>query len=247
VKKKEKLAPTMKNAIEVVKEVCKIKHPNAHAIFWAGSVAKNKGTTARSDLDLVIVYDQLPNAYREAFIYNNWPIDTFVNDEKRLRNFFEINRKNGTSGLLSMVAEGIEVPQSTEFSYMLKQLAIEMLKQGPVPWTIDEINSARFFITDLLDDIIEPHTSAEQFSSVIYLYGLLAKFYLRSNNQWAGDGKYVTRKLEEFNPKMAGSFYDSFESFFKTKDTRKIAALVDDMLAPLGGRHWDGFYLKASN
>ncbi len=237
----------MKNALETLLEVCKIKHPHAKAIFWAGSVAKNERTTKKSDLDLVIVYEQLPNIYREAFIHNNWPIDTFVNDDKSLKNFFEINRKNGTAGLLSMVAEGIEIPHSTEYSAALKKIAIQMLNQGPIPWTSDEIKSAQFFITDLLDDITDSHSQEEQLSSVIYLYGLLAKFYLRTNLQWAGEGKYLMRKLESFNPKTATLFYDSFDSYFKTNSLLNIISLTDSILAPYGGRHWDGFYLKTQN
>lgn len=235
----------MKNAIETVQEVCRVKHPNAKAIFWAGSVAKNKNQTSKSDLDLVIVYDQLPNAYREAFIFNNWPIDTFVNDEKTLLNFFEINKKNGTAGLLSMVAEGIEIPSAIDYSTKLKQIAQDMLNQGPIPLTVDEINASRFSITDLLDDISEPCSKHEQLSSILQLYSLLAKFYLRTNKQWAGDGKSLVRRLELYSPEFAAQFYDSFESFFKTNDVTKIIEIADVVLMPFGGRHWDGFYLKA--
>lgn len=235
----------IKTALETVREVCKIKHPNAKAIFWAGSVARNKNQTPKSDLDLVIVYDQLPNAYREAFIYNNWPIDTFVNDEKTLLNFFEINKKNGTAGLLSMVVEGIEVPDSSYYSSKLKQIAQNMLNQGPIPLTVDEINASRFSITDLLDDISEPCSKHEQLSSVMQLYSLLAKFYLRANKQWAGDGKSLVRRLEEYNLENAVQFYESFEYFFKTNNVLKIVDLTDAVLAPFGGRHWNGFYLKA--
>jgi aminoglycoside 6'-N-acetyltransferase len=28
----------------------------------------------------VIVFESLPNAYREAFAYNGWPIDAFIHD-----------------------------------------------------------------------------------------------------------------------------------------------------------------------
>ena len=39
------------------------RYQGALAIFWAGSVSNGQGTEV-SDLDLVIVYEKLPNAYR---------------------------------------------------------------------------------------------------------------------------------------------------------------------------------------
>ncbi len=72
----------MQNPLDTILTMYKAKHPGASAMYWAGSVANNKKITPRSDLDLVIVYKQLAKPYREAFIFNEWPIDTFVMNEK---------------------------------------------------------------------------------------------------------------------------------------------------------------------
>ena len=59
--------------------LCAHKYNNASAIFWAGSVTTGN-YTSRSDLDLVVVFDKIPNAYREAFKYEDWKIDAFIHD-----------------------------------------------------------------------------------------------------------------------------------------------------------------------
>jgi hypothetical protein len=97
-------------------------YANAKAIFWAGSVSEGQGTSA-SDLDLVIVFDAIPNAFREAFVYDGWPIDAFIHDMDTLRYFFEESRAgNGISGLIHMILNGREVTDSSTFSENIKTL-----------------------------------------------------------------------------------------------------------------------------
>ena len=88
----------MRNAPRfTLEKLMKERYQNALAIFWAGSVSNEQGTDG-SDLDLVIVYEKLPNAYREAFIYDGWPIDAFIHDLDTLRYFFEESR-TGNNGM----------------------------------------------------------------------------------------------------------------------------------------------------
>ena len=55
--------------LPTIQKLIKERYVNAKAVGWAGSVAANQGTST-SDLDLVIVYERVPNAYREAFTYD---------------------------------------------------------------------------------------------------------------------------------------------------------------------------------
>ena len=135
-----------------IKKLIIERYQNA-AVFWAGSVANNEATTA-SDLDLVIVCETLPNAYREAFIIDKWPFDAFVHDMDTLRYFFEESKSgSGISGLIQMILSGREVTSPTPFSDRIKTLAQEFFLKGPVAWSKDKIDMERFLITDLLEDI----------------------------------------------------------------------------------------------
>ena len=80
-----------------IQKLVQERYSNAKAIFWAGSVSQDRGTSA-SDLDLVIVFDAIPNAYREAFVYDGWPIDAFIHDTDTLRYFFEESVRQAKSG-----------------------------------------------------------------------------------------------------------------------------------------------------
>ena len=61
--------PARNEPLPTIQKLIKERYPDAKAVFWAGSVAVNQGTS-ESDLDLIIVYESLPNAYREAFVYD---------------------------------------------------------------------------------------------------------------------------------------------------------------------------------
>ena len=117
----------------------KERYEDAKAIFWAGSVSVNQGTSA-SDLDLVIVFEEVAHAYREAFIYDGWPIDAFIHDLNTLRYFFEESRTgNGISGLCYMILNGREVTNPSAFSENVKTLAQEVLNAGPATWEQEQI------------------------------------------------------------------------------------------------------------
>jgi hypothetical protein len=57
-----------------------------------------------SDLDIVVVFDTLPNAYREAFTFGGWPVETFVHDPTTLRDFFEADRRR-SAPVIALVEE----------------------------------------------------------------------------------------------------------------------------------------------
>ena len=50
------------------------RYAKAPVVFLAGSLVRGEGTST-SDLDLVIVFDRLPNAFRESFWHEKWPVE----------------------------------------------------------------------------------------------------------------------------------------------------------------------------
>jgi len=169
--------------LPTIQKLIQERYQEAKAVFWAGSVSQNQGTSA-SDLDLVIVYEKIPNAYREAFIYQEWPIDAFIHDSETLNYFFEESRANtGIPGLMRMILDGREVTAPTPYSESIKVRAQAIFTEGPAVWDQKQIDKERFFITDVLHDIQFPPSSAEQIASAAWLYEALAQFYFRSQNK----------------------------------------------------------------
>lgn len=120
--------------VETARGVWRERYAGARVLFLGGSVMRGEATPA-SDLDIVVAYERLPKAYREAFVYEGWPVETFVHDEGTLEEFFELDRRRGLPALMNMVREGLEVPGPCEFSARLKRRAAEIYEAGPPPRT----------------------------------------------------------------------------------------------------------------
>jgi hypothetical protein len=234
------------DALKTIQKLIQERYADAKAVFWAGSVSQDQGTSA-SDLDLVIVFDRLPNAYREAFVYDGWPVDAFIHDPDTLRYFFEESRTgNGISGLSYMILNGREVLTPNDFSKRIKMLAEELLKSGPAIWDKEKIDKERFLITNVLEDIKFPASRDEQIVSAAWLFEALGQFYFRAQNKWCASGKSIIRYLKNDSPALALEFNQCFENLFQKGDFVGLESVVKKVLMPYGGLLWDGFKLNAS-
>ncbi|MCA1618021.1 MAG: nucleotidyltransferase domain-containing protein [Acidobacteria bacterium] len=213
-------------------------------LFLGGSVVRGEATPA-SDLDLVVVYEELPNAYREAFVHAGWPVETFVHDPETLERFFESDRLRGVPALMSMVGEGLEVPGASEFSARLKRRAAELLEAGPPPWDDEELTLRRYRLTDWLDDMKSPRSPEELVATGAWLYQDAAEFYFRARGLWSAHSKTIPRRLRRTDAAFAEKFFSAFDALFKEKRPEPAAALVAEMLEPFGGLLFDGFRMDA--
>lgn len=234
---------TRPDPLTTIHQLITTRYSDAKTVFWGGSIANGDGTSA-SDLDLVIVFETIPQPYREAFIYDGWPIDAFVNDYNSLNYFFEESRTgNGIAGLLSMIIQGREITPHNNFSQQIKGLAQSVYHAGPISLTTEQINKERFFITDILHDTTCPASHAEQVASGARLYEKLAQFYLRSNKKWSASGKSIVRRLTDENAPLAQEYVSAFNNVFTSGNTIELEQVTGAILAPHGGLLWDGFLL----
>lgn len=235
----------MTNHKAIITRLCEEKYKDATVVYWAGSVTTGN-FTSKSDLDLVVIFDHIPNAYREAFAYEGWKIDAFIHDIETLRYFFEeVDRKSGMPVLPQMIVSGVLITPPSPLSEDIKRLASKMIEKGPPLWGREEIERARFFITDLLDDVVFARNRTEQVASAAKLYEVLATFYFRAQNQWQAEGKAIMHYLKKHNYDLAETYRDAFDEVFKRNHTQQLEALVHKILEPYGGLLWEGYRADA--
>lgn len=227
--------------LQTIQNLIAERYKDAKAVFWAGSVSKNQGTDS-SDLDLVIVFGSLTHAYREAFLYDEWPIDAFIHDLDTLRYFCgKLEARDGRPALINMMLNGYEILAPGEFSQQAKMIAKEALAQGPDSWSNHQIDKERFLITDILDDIKFPKNKEEQIISAVHLFEPLIQFYFRAQNKWTASGKTLMSLFKMENPCMAMQLCKGFENLVQTGDVSSLERVVIQILAPYGGYLWNGF------
>ncbi|HEX8187864.1 MAG TPA: nucleotidyltransferase domain-containing protein [Pyrinomonadaceae bacterium] len=220
------------------------RYKDARVLFLAGSVMRGEATPA-SDLDLVVVYERLPNAYREALVYGGWPVEAFVHDEGTLAEFFEEDRRRGVPALMSMVWEGAEVPGASEFSAGWKRRARELLEAGPPPWDEEELTLRRYRLTDWVDDMRFPRSGEELVATGAWLYQDAAEFYFRARGLWSAHSKTIPRRLRDVDADFAERFLRAFDALFAGKRPGPAVALVEELLEPFGGLLFEGFRREA--
>jgi len=229
----------------VAQQIFESRYPDAGVIFLAGSIIRGEGTPF-SDLDLVVIFDRLPAAYRESFQFQGFPIEAFVHDPETLNYFlFEVDRPSGIPSLAQMIMEGIEIPRPNELSRSLKQLATSVMQLGPPDLSQEEVCKLRYNITNLVDDIRQPRSGDELIATGAELYDALANYYLRSNRLWSAKGKSIPRILRQADSDLCLHYTSAFEELFAHCQSATLIALVVEILAPRGGFLFDGHRLDA--
>lgn len=233
----------IENLTRITDEILQTKYPSAEFAYLAGSIIRGEGTPF-SDLDVVVIFADLPNAYRESFYFEGFPVETFVHTPETLTYFFELENAENIPSLAVMISEGIAVPNDTDLSKKLKARANRIL-ENPTQITKEEIDRFRYGITDLLDDIREPRSKETLIGAATGLYPILAEFYLRTNGNWSAKRKAIPKYLQKANPEFAEKFCDGFEELFVLGNTDKIIKLSEEILEPHGGLYFDGVRLDA--
>jgi hypothetical protein len=232
---------------EAALEIFRARHAKARVLFLAGSVMRGEGTPS-SDLDLVVVYEHLPVAYRESFMHRGWPVETFVHDAETLNYYLqESDPQTGFPAMTNMVLEGREIPETSDFSQELKRVAAAALAAGPPAWSAEDLRRARYMLTDGADDLRHPRSDLELVATGARLYEAAADFYLRSRTLWSAKGKAVPRRLREVDAAFAARFCGAFETLFAEKRAEEVIALVEETLEPFGGFLFDGYKSEATS
>ena len=227
--------------IEIAGIIRAQRYADAMTLFLAGSIVREE-STPYSDLDLVVVYDKLPAAFRESFHFQGYPVEAFVHDPETLHYFFmEMDRPSGMPSLMQMVVEGIEVPDTTSAAMRLKQLAESVLALGPPALTEQERDARRYNITNLVDDLRAARTTAELCGTGAELFEALADYHLRARGCWSGRNKSIPRALHRADPDLCARYSVSFDQLFTRSDVGAVIALAEDLLRPDGGFLFDGF------
>lgn len=230
--------------MEAARGIWRERYAGARVLFLAGSVMRGEATPT-SDLDVVVVFEELADAYRESFTFGGWPVEAFVHDVGSLRHFYGVERGRGLPSLMRMVLEGLEVPEASEFSEGLKRGAAEALEAGPLPFDAAELRLRRYRLTDWIDDIRFPRSDDELVASGAWLYQDASDFFFRSRGLWSAHSKTVPRRMRETDAEFASKFLAAFEALFTEKRSGPVVALVEEMLAPFGGTLFDGFRIDA--
>lgn len=108
------------------------RYPSANLLFCSGSVVRGEGY-ASSDLDVVVVFDTVTNAWRDSFHFKGWPVEVFAHDPETLVHFVEADCSRGRPALAQMITEALVVPEAHAWTERIQGWARSILAEPPAP------------------------------------------------------------------------------------------------------------------
>lgn len=221
-------------ALAAAEVVLRTRYKGAVFAFVAGSIMRGEGTYL-SDIDLVVVYDQLEAAHRESFVSEGAPVEAFVHDHQTLGWFINKDVSRGRPSILNMIAEGTIIGRRRKAAETLKKAALARLAEGPPPLGQDALNALRYEITDAIDDLRGGRPLNELIAIGALLQPKLVELALRGRGHWNGAGKWGPRLLMKLDVALAGRFDTAFQDLFTSGSVDPVIALAEAELAPHGG------------
>ena len=233
-----------RDPVSVAADILKHRYPGAVLAFVAGSFNRGEATSS-SDIDLVVIFRTLEHAWRESFLFEDWPVEAFVHDPGTLRYFFqEVDTRSGFLRLPAMVLEGPVVPASLPLARELKAMAQDVLSSSGAKWDAQTLAAKRYGITDLVDDLRDPRSSLEAAVTIGSLHEQLGDFYFRAQGAWSASKKHIPRQLARTDPALAIRWEEAFTEAWQGRRD-KLLHLAEEILRPYGGLLFDGYRLDA--
>ncbi len=218
-------------------------YPSCRVAILAGSASEGKDTEY-SDLDLVIFEHNEPRPYRRTYNEFGWTIEAFVMDHSSYRKLFMAGIEAALPSLQRMCAEGI-VLKDDGTAEGIREEARSDLASGPFPWADEELDMARYRISEDISDLSGSSDREESLFIVQELAAKLVEFVLRANGRWLGEGKWALRMLKQYDAAFSQALTDSLEEFYASNDRKPLLRLADEVLRPFGGRLAEGHIVYA--
>jgi predicted nucleotidyltransferase len=225
---------------EAAERFIRAQFPHCEGAVLAGSVAQG-GATKSSDLDLVIFDETQELAFRRTYRAYGWVIEAFVLTRDSYRYFFDVAIESALPSLLRMCACGIPLTGQAAIADILEEARQDFLA-GPLAWSPEELNRARYELTETAADLSGIRNRAEGLFVAAELARQLAVFALRTHRCWLGAGKWLIRGLTDTDAEAGGRLIAALEAYCRKDSRVELLRLTEEWLAPHGGWLDEGYF-----
>jgi hypothetical protein len=229
------------DAVRTAERLVRARFPNARAA-WLGGSAATDSMTATSDLDITVLLPSRPAPFRESLNVGGQPVELFVHTEDSLRFFCARDRQRCRPTLPRLIGTSVILVDTDGTARRLQDEFHRLDQDGPRRLSDDEIDAARYAVTDLLDDLVDG--DSEALSIAAELWRETAELILGANGRWCGTGKWLLRELRAFDAERGTAHADSLMGGLAAVahgDAAPMRDAVSAALTPLGGRLFDGY------
>ena len=223
------------------------RYPTAVAAIIGGSFATGRQTPT-SDIDLLLLFEHVDCAWRDTLVAEGRTVELFAHDLATFTYFCkEMDAPGGTVPLARMVVEGENIVAPAAQYAQLLALAQAIDGAGPPVLDAENLRRRRYAVTTALEDLVDSTHPGEALAVACQLYRALSDLRLRAAGQWSGGGKHLFRRLQAFDPAIAGQLDGALRLVAGDLPAgqQAFAQVTAAVLAPVGGPLLDGFFLPA--
>jgi hypothetical protein len=230
----------MRDSIKQIAEQFIVSHFPESDIVWICGSAINGNLTTESDIDLIII-DETEPPRLECYHFLGWKIEAFIFSDTSLEFQFQIARYKGVPTIIKMCSEGLLIKDNQEAGKEFKQRAQVLYEQGPQLWNEDEINKAKYEITDFLSDFRSTEDVEESLFILNKLNELIAELVLRAEGNWVGAGKWFARSLKSYDKDLCEKLVKYTRTYMSTNDKTELISFIQLTLKNYGGELFEGY------
>lgn len=229
--------------VEIARQLVVERFPDARAA-WLGGSAADGSATAHSDLDITVLLDGAPAPYRTSTIIDGQQVEFFVQTEQSLARFCRDDRSRRRPTTMRLVGSSQVVVDRDGSGQRLKTLLHQMDLDGPGAADSGEVESMRYAVTDLLNDLDSARTVDEALTVAAALFREAADLVLAANQRWSGSGKWLLRELRRLDADLPRAFADELLDGLRAAalgDARPLHDATTSILDACGGAIFDGY------
>ena len=219
------------------------RFPDARAAWLAGSVVAGNAT-ATSDLDVTVLLPGPPAPFRESLEYDGWPVELFVHSRETVAHWIAKDLERRRPTLVRLISSGVVLLDLDGTGTALAEECDVILSAGPGPLSTAELDSMRYGLTDLLDDLADSTDPVTTAAVAVATWEAAGRLLLAADGRWWGTAKWLVRELREYDAAHGTSYALRLHAGLAAsldRDAVLLAVVVEEVLDGVGGRLWVGY------
>ncbi|WP_369183363.1 nucleotidyltransferase domain-containing protein [Streptomyces sp. Y1] len=216
------------------------RFPDALAVLLAGSAAAGRAT-ATSDLDLAVLVPDGGATYRETVRYEGRLVELFVHTGAGLAELRAADATSRRAVIQSMYATGLLLSDPHGHGARAREQALADLRQGPPALAADTVETMRYGLTDLLDDLADARDPYERLAVAGHVLTAAADLLCDHRRAWLGGGKWLPRRLREADGELGPELLAGHRLLCETGAAGPLSAAARRVLDLTGGPLAEGY------
>ncbi|GAB3590709.1 nucleotidyltransferase domain-containing protein [Angustibacter peucedani] len=243
------MSPDRPEPVDAARSLVAQRFPDALAAWLGGSVVRGDASPT-SDLDVTVLLPGPPAPYRDSTHHEGWPAELFVHTEASLVHYRGTDQDRRQPTIQRLVGESLVLVDPSGRGAELQAAARAEIAAGPRPLSPDELASARYAVTDQLDDLVGARDDDERLAVAVLLMAEVGALALTGRRRWTGRGKGLLRELRALDSDEGLTLAADLPAAVRAAaggDVQPLVTLVEAVLAPHGGRLFEGHRLGGTS